>query len=131
MSGPILLLVLANVTPLVIVRPRRDPDESYTLFQLLFGVVDPVAAGWFLLLGVVGLLCVAAAITLRTSNGRTGPTAFVVAAAVGLLVVLLVLTIVGSAAGTKDVTVVVLTPATALGAAAAVWLIIGALSVRD
>ena len=34
MLGPILLLVLANVTPLVIAHPKDDPDESYTSAKL-------------------------------------------------------------------------------------------------
>jgi hypothetical protein len=129
--GPILLLVLANVTPLVIVRPKNDPDESYTLFQLLFGAVPAIPTFWFLLLAVLGLLCIIAAGSLGSTPGRRGAGWPVVAPGVGLLGLLAVLVPAVAAAGTKSTAYVALTPATALGAAAAAWLIVGALSLRD
>jgi hypothetical protein len=128
--GPILLLVVANVTPLVIVRPRSDPDEQYTLLQVVFGGVKALPVGWFVLLGVVGLLCLGAAVAVGRSTGRAGDTWPVVAAAAALLIVLVVIVMVGSAAGTKNTMYLLLTPASVFGAAAAIWLIVGVRSLR-
>ncbi len=128
--GPILLLVVANVTPLVIVRPRNDPDEQYTLLQLVFGGVKALPVGWFLLLGVVGLLCLGAAVAVGRSTGRAGDTWPVAAAAAALLIVLAVIVMVVSAAGTKNTAYLPLTPASVFGAAAAIWLIVGVWSLR-
>jgi hypothetical protein len=130
MLGPILLFGLANVTPLVIVRPTDDPAEQYTLTQLAFGAVGALPAGWFLLLGVVGLGCLGAAVAVGRSTGAPGRTGAIVAPAGALLGLLVVLLVVVSAAGSRSVAYLMLTPAAALGAAAAVWLIVGALSLR-
>lgn len=128
--GPILLLGLANVTPLVIVRHKDDPDEQYTLLQVVLGSVKALPVGWFLLLGVAGLLCLGAAVAVGRSTGRPAETRPVIALAATLLVVLVAVLVVGSAAGTKNTTYLLFTPAAALGAAAAIWLIMGARSLR-
>jgi hypothetical protein len=128
--GPIVLLVLANVTPLVIARPRNDPDEQHTLLQLMFGAVPALPAGWFLLLGVAGLGCFGAAVAVGRSTGRPGRTRAIIAPAAILLALLVVVLVVVTAAGTRNTGYLVLTPAAALGAAAAIWLIVGALSLR-
>ncbi len=69
--GPILLLVVANVTPLVIVRPRNDPDEQYTLLQVVFGGVKALPVGWFVLLGWSG--CSAWVLRSRSAVRPDGP----------------------------------------------------------
>lgn len=128
--GPILLLGLANTTPLVIVNHKDDPDETYTLFQVVSGAVKALPVGWFLLIGVAGLLCVGAAVTVGRSAGRSVDTWPIVACAATLLVALVAALLAGSAAGTRDTTYLLLTPAAGLGAAAAIWLIVGAGSLR-
>ncbi|HEY5881940.1 MAG TPA: hypothetical protein VIU11_23735 [Nakamurella sp.] len=130
MLGPSMLLVLANVTPLVIAHPKNDPDESYTLTQLVFGAVKALPVGWFLLLGLVGLACLGAAAALPHTVGRRSDSWLVVASGVGMLAVLAVLVVVVSSASTKNTSYLSLSPATVLGAAAAIWLVVGARSVR-
>lgn len=127
--APVTLLVLANVTPLVIGHHRNDPDEQYTLLQLMRGAVPALPTGLFLLLGVVGLGCLGAAIAAGRSPGRAGIRA-IVALGSSLLVVLLVAVLVVAAGGTRNTTYLMLTPATVLGAAAAIWLIIGSVGLR-
>lgn len=128
--GPILLLALANVTPLVVVRAKNGPDEQFTLFQLALGAVKALPAWWFLLLGVIGLACIGAAVVVGRSTGRRTDTRPVVAPAVALLVVLALLVLILSGTGGTSTTYLALTPATALGAAAAIWLLVGASSMR-
>ena len=102
--GPLLLLVLANVTPLVVVTPRSDPSESYTLFQLLrdaVGVGGPTGL-WFVLLVLAGLGAAVAAGLLWSSSPSAGARWFVLGVAVVLLLLLLALIVVTASAGTRN-----------------------------
>jgi hypothetical protein len=87
--GPILLLVLANVTPLVIADARNEADEAFTLFQGARGALpgSGPAEGWFLLLGLAGLVLGVAGI-LFSADRSTGFRWFVLASATVLLVLL-------------------------------------------
>ncbi len=127
--GPVTLLVLAIVSPLVIAHPRNDPDEQYTLLALVRGAVPALPTGLFLVLGVVGLGCLGAAVTAGRAPGPAGIRS-IVALGAALLVVLVVAVLVVAAAGNRNTTYVMLTPATVLGAAAAIWLMVGSLGLR-
>lgn len=127
--APVTLLVLANVTPLVIVHHRNDPDEQYTLLQLVRGAVPALPSGLFLLVAVVGLGCLGAAVAAGRSPGRAG-LRWIVALGAALLVVLVVAVLGGAAAGTRNTTYLVLTPAAVLGATGAIWLIVGSVGLR-
>jgi hypothetical protein len=128
--GPILLLVLANVTPLIVATPRNDPGEGFTLFQVLRGALDGggPASLWFVLLTIAGLASAVAAARLGGAAPSRGTRWFAQGVAAVLLVGLLVVTIL--AAGSRSASFTAVSPAAVLAAAAAVWLIIGARSTR-
>lgn len=130
--GPVLLLVLATVTPLVVTTPRNDPSASFTLFQLLTGGLDGggPAGLWFVLLTIAGLTAAVAAGLVGTAAPGRGSRWFAQGVAAALLVLLAGLVVLAAAAGSRTVSFTAVTPATVLAAAAAVWLILGARSTR-
>jgi hypothetical protein len=130
--GPILLLVLANVTPLIVATPRNDPGEGFTLFQVLRGALDGggPASLWFVLVTIAGLASAVAAARLGGAAPSRGTRWFAQGVAAVLLVGLLVVTILAASAGSRSASFTAVSPAAVLAAAAAVWLIIGARSTR-